>query len=414
MSLKAKLEAVLFMTDKPLRAQAIAGIVGEDVQIVRQALLDLIHEYEERAGGLEIADEDGYSFQVKDTYANLMDEFLPIEMTAAMLRTLSAIALKQPISQSEIIRVRGAGAYDHIRELVTRELILKREDEKSRSPMLSTTKKFQEYFRLTKDGNSLRQYLKKEKKKKDKEEEQLSLFNGADDVAQPVAAELTAPPVAAEVTGAPIAALPGSAGGSPASAEHSASEIAFLSGSAGGSPASAEDSGIAPAADTTATTITVGEASSDIASSETAPLFVSGDDLLTFAPVLDSEPSAMRAAELAKNIIEEQLSTLTADQIESGIADYVNSDGANAEGSKTGSVKSDRIKAKFVKADSGKSDSMAESGIVLPSSDSSKADSAADSWPVLEPDVQNSASKNDHEQANKELSISIDSADTLS
>lgn len=179
MSLKAKIEAVLFMTEKPLRAQAIAGIVGEDVQVVRQALLDLIHEYEERQGGLEIADEDGYSFQVKDSFSNLMDEFLPIEMSTAMLRTLSAIAIKQPIAQAEIIKVRGATAYDHIKELVARELVLKREDEKARSPMLSTTKKFQEYFRLTKDGKSLRQYLKRQMKKKEKEE-QLSLFSPAD------------------------------------------------------------------------------------------------------------------------------------------------------------------------------------------------------------------------------------------
>lgn len=168
MSLKAKIEAILFLTEKPLRAQAIAGIVGEEVQLVRQSLLELIHDYEERQGGLEIADEDGYSFQVRDQYANMMDEFLPIEMSAAQLRTLSAIAIKQPIPQSEIIRIRGAGAYDHIKELVLRGLISKREDEKTRSPLLSTTKQFQEYFRLTKDGKSLRSYLKKEMKKKDK------------------------------------------------------------------------------------------------------------------------------------------------------------------------------------------------------------------------------------------------------
>ena len=179
MSLKAKIEAVLYLTDKPLRAQAIAGIVGEELQTVRQALLDLIHEYEERQGGLEIADEDGYSFQVKDQYSNLMDEFLPIEMSAAQLRTLSAIAIKQPIAQSEIIRIRGAGAYDHIKELVLRGLISKREDEKARSPMLSTTKQFQEYFRLTKDGKSLRSYLKREMKKRDKADELTTAAEGA-------------------------------------------------------------------------------------------------------------------------------------------------------------------------------------------------------------------------------------------
>lgn len=170
MSLKAKIEAVLYMTDKPLRAQAIAGIVGDDLQVVRQTLLDLIHEYEERQGGLEIADDDGYSFQVRDQYANLMDQFMPIEMTAAQLRTLSAIAIKQPIPQSEIIAIRGAGAYEHIKELVQRGLVSKREDEKTRSPLLGTTKQFQEYFRLTKDGKSLRQYLKRQMKKKDKED----------------------------------------------------------------------------------------------------------------------------------------------------------------------------------------------------------------------------------------------------
>lgn len=175
MSLKAKLEAVLFVTDKPLKAQAIAAILGEDVQVVRQTILELIHEYEERQGAIEISDEDGYSFQIKDQYAALMDEFLPIEMTNAVLRTLSAIAIKQPITQSQIIGIRGATAYEHIKDLVLRELVSRKED--GRSPILTTTKKFQDYFRLSKDGKSLRQYLKRQMKKRDKEEgQQLSLL----------------------------------------------------------------------------------------------------------------------------------------------------------------------------------------------------------------------------------------------
>jgi segregation and condensation protein B len=161
-TLRAKVEAVLFMTDKPIKAAAIARIVNGDVQMVRQALLELIREYEERPGGLQITDEEGYAFQVKDEYSSLMNEFAPVEMSAALLRTLSAICIKQPVMQSEIIRVRGAGAYEHIKELVVRELVAKKDD--GRSPMLTTTKKFQDYFRLTKDGNNLRTYLKKQVK----------------------------------------------------------------------------------------------------------------------------------------------------------------------------------------------------------------------------------------------------------
>lgn len=160
MSIKAKVEAVLFLTDKPIHAAAIARIVNADVQLVRQTLLELIHDYEERAGALEIAQDNGYMVQVKDEYSSIIEEFLPMEMSAALLRTLSAIAIKQPVMQSDIVRVRGAGAYDHIKELLARELISKKEE--GRSPTLSTTKKFQEYFRLTRDAKSLRQTIKKQ------------------------------------------------------------------------------------------------------------------------------------------------------------------------------------------------------------------------------------------------------------
>lgn len=158
MTLKSRIEAVLFLTDKPLRAQAVARIVNEDVQVVRQMILELIHDYESRDTGVEISDDDGYIIQVKDEYASIIDEFVPMELPASLLRTLSAIAIKQPVPQSEIIKIRGAGAYDHIKELTERELINKKED--GRSPLLSTTKKFQEYFRLSQDGKTLRHELK--------------------------------------------------------------------------------------------------------------------------------------------------------------------------------------------------------------------------------------------------------------
>jgi len=158
---KAKIEASLFLTDKPLRAQAIARIVDADVDLVRRLILELIDDYDQRGGGLEVADDNGYIIQVKDDYTNLIDEFVPMEMPTALVRTLSAIALKQPVAQSEVIKIRGGGAYEHIKELMERDLVIKKE-EGGRSPTLTTTKKFQEYCRLSTDGNSLRQLLSKE------------------------------------------------------------------------------------------------------------------------------------------------------------------------------------------------------------------------------------------------------------
>ena len=141
MSLKNHIEALLFLTDKPIKAAVIARTLNQDVQEVRQAMLELINDYETRNSALEIADEDGYMLQVKDEFSNLVDEFAPFELPTSLVRTLSAIAIKQPVMQSEVIKLRGAGAYDHIKELIARELIHKKED--GRSPMLTTTKKFQ-------------------------------------------------------------------------------------------------------------------------------------------------------------------------------------------------------------------------------------------------------------------------------
>lgn len=155
--IKAQIEAALFLTEKPMRAQAVARLVNADVNLVRQMIIELIHDYETRNGGLEVADDDGYIIQVKDEYTHFVDEFVPIDMPTALIRTLSAIAIKQPVLQSEIIKIRGAGAYDHIKELIIRELINKREE--GRSAILTTTKKFQEYFRLSKDGKNFRQQI---------------------------------------------------------------------------------------------------------------------------------------------------------------------------------------------------------------------------------------------------------------
>jgi segregation and condensation protein B len=160
--LKNKVEAVLFVTDKALHAQAIARIINTDVQLVRQAILELINQYESGQTALEIAQDNGYMIEVKPEYSTIMQEFLPLDIPTSLLRTLSAIAIRAPVAQSEIVQMRGAGAYDHIRDLVERDLIHKKEE--GRSPILSTTKKFQQYFRLSSDGSELRKYVKQQEK----------------------------------------------------------------------------------------------------------------------------------------------------------------------------------------------------------------------------------------------------------
>ncbi|OGI20470.1 MAG: SMC-Scp complex subunit ScpB [Candidatus Melainabacteria bacterium RIFCSPHIGHO2_02_FULL_34_12] len=167
--LKAQVEAVLFVTDLPVKTGAIAKMLNAAYEDVQSALVQLIQEYEDRNGGLEIGTDDGYIIQVKTQYLNIVTDMMPLELNPGPMRTLSAIALKEPVLQSEVIDMRGSGAYDHINELVEMDLITKKPQ--GLSYILKTTKKFQQYFRLTQDAAKIKERLQEEALRRTKEKE---------------------------------------------------------------------------------------------------------------------------------------------------------------------------------------------------------------------------------------------------
>ncbi len=168
--LKAQVEAVLFVSDTPLKAGAIAKMLNTAYDDVQSALVQLIQEYEDRSSGLEIGTDDGYIIQVKTQYLNIVTDMMPLELNPGPMRTLSAIALKEPVLQSEVIDMRGSGAYEHINELAEMDLITKKPQ--GLSYILKTTKKFEQYFRLTQDANKVKQRLQEETTKRIKEKAQ--------------------------------------------------------------------------------------------------------------------------------------------------------------------------------------------------------------------------------------------------
>ena len=165
--LKAQVEAVLFVSDTPLKTGAISKMLNASYDDVQSALVQLIQEYEDRNGGIEIGTDDGYVLQVKTQYLNIVTDMMPLELNPGPMRTLSAIALKEPVLQSEVIDMRGSGAYDHINELVEQDLITKKPQ--GLSYILKTTKKFQQYFRLTQDANKIKEKLQEQAEKRAKE-----------------------------------------------------------------------------------------------------------------------------------------------------------------------------------------------------------------------------------------------------
>ena len=66
MSLKSKIEAVLFVTARSVTIKEIADILQAEEPEIEEAMLDLIMDYSAREGALEINDENGYILQVKE------------------------------------------------------------------------------------------------------------------------------------------------------------------------------------------------------------------------------------------------------------------------------------------------------------------------------------------------------------
>jgi len=169
LDLKSQVEAILFITDKPLKTGAISKMLNRAYDDIQSALVQLIQEYEDRNGGLEIGTDDGYIIQVKTQYLNIVTEMMPLELNPGPMRTLSAIALKEPVLQSEVIDMRGSGAYDHINDLVEMDLITK--TPKGLTYILKTTNKFDQYFRLSQEANKIKEKLQEETVKRQKEKE---------------------------------------------------------------------------------------------------------------------------------------------------------------------------------------------------------------------------------------------------
>ena len=141
------IEAALFAAGRAVSLEKLTKITGKPKKTVLSALQGLMKAYSSRKSGLEIIDlGDRYVMQVKPVYSELMREVAPKELSAPKLRTLSIIAYHQPLLQSDLIDMRGSGAYDHIKDLIERGFV--ESVPSGRSRQLSTTSLFSDYFGL--------------------------------------------------------------------------------------------------------------------------------------------------------------------------------------------------------------------------------------------------------------------------
>ena len=160
MRLATKIEAIIYIKGRPLTMEEIfACLQQQDVESskmsesdrasIEEALIELMSDYAHRDSALEIVEtEAGYSLQLKNEHEYLLRELVPAELGKGALRTLAAVALKNPILQTELIDLRGSSAYQQVAELVQLGFVRKREQADGRSYWLEVTNKFHQYFEI--------------------------------------------------------------------------------------------------------------------------------------------------------------------------------------------------------------------------------------------------------------------------
>lgn len=152
LSLPSRLEAILYLKGRPLGLAELAEIAGINRDQTELALITLMTDYAHRDTALEIRQEgQRYSLQLRESLGDLVQSLLPVDLSTATLRTLATIALKKRILQSELVDLRGSGAYDHIKELLAQEFIERRRQSEGRSYWLSLSEKFHRTFAVSAD-----------------------------------------------------------------------------------------------------------------------------------------------------------------------------------------------------------------------------------------------------------------------
>jgi len=169
MSLKPKIEAIIYAAETPITLDQIVALLkdsgSDEAELkseARAAIEELIADYSSEAHGIELRQiAGGYRMSTKPEQHDLVRAFAkslkpPIRLSLQALETLAVIAYKQPVTIPEISEIRGVDSNGVIATLLDRKLITTsgRKDVIGRPILYKTTKEFLLRFGL-KDVNEL-------------------------------------------------------------------------------------------------------------------------------------------------------------------------------------------------------------------------------------------------------------------
>ncbi|MGE3609097.1 MAG: SMC-Scp complex subunit ScpB [Bacteriovoracaceae bacterium] len=150
------IETIIFMSDRPISIQKIKAQIDNELplRVVHESLSKLQAGYEEKHHGIRLVEvAEGYQFRTKATYSKFVQNLFKINslvLTPTALEVLAIIAYKQPVSKTEVEKIRGVDSSHIIRALMDKRLvkITGRSEELGRPSLFGTTEEFLEVFNL--------------------------------------------------------------------------------------------------------------------------------------------------------------------------------------------------------------------------------------------------------------------------
>ena len=163
----ARLESALYSAGRPLTLEELIKASGTESRQKTTSTLDSIIKKMKnvfKAIEVVILPDGSYVFHLKPEYSSSIRKYAskPL-LSKATQKTLSYIALEQPISSKQLLEVRGSGVYAQLKEL--RQLNFIEHQSVGRLRIYSTTEKFQKYFGIEGDVTALKQKLFKKIRK---------------------------------------------------------------------------------------------------------------------------------------------------------------------------------------------------------------------------------------------------------
>ncbi len=145
---KKKVEAVLFAVGKDITSERVASLCALTVEDADTIISELAESYATADNSLQLIRREGsWKLTVKDEFVPLVSSIVTsLELERPLMETLAIIAWRYPILQSDVVKMRSAAAYDHMRELEVKGLIQK--ERTGRTYKIKLTPKFFEYFDL--------------------------------------------------------------------------------------------------------------------------------------------------------------------------------------------------------------------------------------------------------------------------